>query len=298
MPGDVLGTHDKGTKAAAGGAGQYLRPGSSLAVTTSANVVSDYDLAHLKLYDFDGDGELDVGAEQEAAREAHKQAVKKRMADEKRALRKQNAELKKRRDHMRYVADEGVKADEMDYLNDDDEDKQFWLNRIKIAEEHAAQHAAVEAEIQEENRVYRMRIKEVRHVVDTWASEESWGPIEERKRDEAEAAHLLTELRGAVQTMLAAEPGSAMSEALVTYNGGRSKAPMSPEAASMIQPLEERLAHVNKLLGPGYKFPIKLDSKVITQPEKHVLEPHELFMGGAPIPGKSRINSESPLMLK
>lgn len=88
---------------AVGGAGQYIRPGSTLAVTTSANVISDYNLDNVALYDIDGDGELDVGKEQEAARKAHKRAVKSRMAAEREALRLQNVDLKKRRDHMRYV---------------------------------------------------------------------------------------------------------------------------------------------------------------------------------------------------
>ena len=191
---------------AAGGAGQYTSVGSSLAVTTSANVVSDYGLGDVSLFDFDGDGELDVGAEQEAARKAHKKAVKERMKAERLALAKQNRELKKRRDHMRYVADEGVKADEMDYLNDDDEDKEFWMNRYKI-QEASKQIREEEAEaLRQENRVYRMRVKNTEHLVDTWASDQSWGPIGARKRDEKEIEFLLAELRGAVQNMMYAHP--------------------------------------------------------------------------------------------
>ena len=142
---------------AAGGAGQYTTVGSSLAVTTSANVKSDYGLADVSLYDFDGDGQLDVGAEQEAARKAHKAAVKARIKAEQEALARQNAELKRRRDHMRYVADEGVKADETDYLNDDDEDKTFWLMRHQVADEIKKEHEREAAELANQNRVYRTR---------------------------------------------------------------------------------------------------------------------------------------------
>lgn len=189
---------------AAGGAGQYTTVGSSLAVTTSANVKSDYGLGDISLFDFDGDGELDVGAEQEAARRAHKKAVKERMKAERLALAKQNRELKKRRDHMRHVADEGVKADEMDYLNDDDEDKEFWMNRYKIQEASKLIREEEAQALREENRLYRMRVKNTDHAVDTWASEQAWGPIAARKRDEKEIEFLLAELRGAVQNMMCA----------------------------------------------------------------------------------------------
>ena len=189
---------------AAGGAGQYTTVGSSLAVTTSANVKSDYGLGDISLFDFDGDGELDVGAEQEAARRAHKKAVKERMKAERLALAKQNRELKKRRDHMRHVADEGVKADEMDYLNDDDEDKEFWMNRYKIQEASKLIREEEAHTLREENRLYRMRVKNTDHAVDTWASEQAWGPIAARKRDEKEIEFLLAELRGAVQNMMCA----------------------------------------------------------------------------------------------
>lgn len=131
--------------------------------------MSDYGIADISLYDLDGDGELDVGKEQEMARKAHQKANKDRMKAEAAALRKQNAELKKKREYMRHQADAGVMADDMDYMNDDDEDKDFWLARHKVFADNKARMKEENRIIEEENKVYRMRLKQTGHRVDTCA---------------------------------------------------------------------------------------------------------------------------------
>ena len=293
----ALAKHDAAVKKAlasdaAGGAGQYTTVGSSLAVTTSANVKSEYGIAEVSMYDFDGDGQLDAGAEVDAARKAHQKAVKERMKAEKAALAKQNRELKKRRDHMRYVADEGVKTDDIDYLNDDDEDAEFWRMRHKIAEASKEIKAEEAAHLKEENKVYRMRVKNTEHLVDSWASDQAWGPIGARKADEAQISMLLSELRTAVHNMLHEDTDEEkkLSTALMTYSTQR-----APETAGELQPLEDKLAKVNELLGPNYMFPLTLSSKQFHEQDAHVLEPHKLYCGGVPIKNMSRVSLETEL---
>eukprot|EP00325_Prymnesiales_sp_UTEX-LB-985_P009716 CAMPEP_0174695244 /NCGR_PEP_ID=MMETSP1094-20130205/1665_1 /TAXON_ID=156173 /ORGANISM="Chrysochromulina brevifilum, Strain UTEX LB 985" /LENGTH=567 /DNA_ID=CAMNT_0015891693 /DNA_START=50 /DNA_END=1753 /DNA_ORIENTATION=- len=259
---------------AVGGAGQYIRPGSSLAVTTSANVVSDYGLGDVSLYDLDGDGELDVGKEQDMAREAHKKAVKARMKAEADALRKQNAELKKKRDHMRYVADAGVMEDEIDYMNDDDEDKDFWLNRHKLWQENKERQARETQMINEENKVYRMRLKQTGFKVDDW-TRESMVPIEQRLKEEKEAAGLIAQIRSAVQGMLANEPASPTTLALT------SGATINPGTSPELSHLEPKLQKANDLINSDFK--LTFNEQHFVMKDRPHLPAHQLFSGGTPI---------------
>jgi len=240
---------------AVGGAGQYVRPGSTLAVTTSANAVSDYGIADISLYDLDGDGELDVGKEQEMARKAHKKAQKDRMKAEAAALRKQNAELKKKRDYMRHQADAGVMADDMDYMNDDDEDKDFWLARHKVFADNKARMKEENRIIEEENKVYRMRLKQTGHRVDTWTGE-AMEPIEQRLKEESEAAHLIAEIRGAVQNMFFKTEVVEKTEAAL-LSGAVLDAESKKELADA--GLESKLNRINELTNSD--FPLQFNSQ-------------------------------------
>ena len=65
--------------------------------------------------------------------------------------------------------------------------------------------------------------------------------------------------------------------------------------ASELQPLEDKLAKVNELLGPNYMFPLTLSSKQFHEQEAHVLEPHKLYCGGLPIKSMSRVSLETEL---
>lgn len=74
-------------------------------------------------------------------------------------------------------------ADETDYLNDDDEDKDFWLHRHTLAKQCKARQAEERRIFAEQNRENKARLKQTGARVDTWARA-SYEPIEARLKVE------------------------------------------------------------------------------------------------------------------
>jgi len=91
--------------------------------TSAADLIGQADtdpdgLNELALFDADGDGMLDGGAEQEAARAAYREASKARRAKVAQALAEENKALEEERERMRLTADAGVTIEQQGFTKE------------------------------------------------------------------------------------------------------------------------------------------------------------------------------------